>query len=72
MPSVSLKAHYDGKAIRLDEPFELTKGTRLIVTVMEDAQPELDRSDWTELGIRGLARAYGESEPEYSLDDVLP
>lgn len=66
MPTVSLKAHYDGSAIRLDEPFELPEGAQLIVTVLEPVPPETERKGWIALGARGLARAYGDSEPEYS------
>jgi hypothetical protein len=31
-----------------------------------------DRAGWIELGKRALARAYGDSEPEYSIADILP
>ena len=31
-----------------------------------------ERADWIELSKRGLARAYGGSEPEYSIADVVP
>jgi hypothetical protein len=72
MASISLKAHYDGETIRLDEPFDLLKGAQLMVTVLEPAQPEIDRAGWLELSKRALARAYGDSEPEYSIADVLP
>jgi len=72
MPSISLKAHYDGKTIRLDEPFDLPEGTQLIVTVLETAQADRERAGWTEFSTRGLARAYGDSEPEYSIADVVP
>ncbi|MCX6545195.1 MAG: hypothetical protein NTV05_12405 [Acidobacteria bacterium] len=33
MPSVSLKAHYDGKIIQLDEPLDLPANARMMVTV---------------------------------------
>jgi hypothetical protein len=72
MPSISLKAHYDGTAIRLDEPFDLPEGAQLIVTVLEAAQPEKERAEWSHLSARGLARAYSDSEPEYSVADILP
>ncbi len=72
MASISLKAHYDGETIRLDEPFDLSEGAQLMVTVLEPAQPDTDRAGWTELGKRALARAYGDSEPEYSIADILP
>jgi hypothetical protein len=72
MPTVSLRAHYDGKTIRLDEPFELSEGTRLIVTVLEPRQSGQERDTWSELSARGLARAYGDAEPEYSDADLVP
>jgi hypothetical protein len=31
-----------------------------------------DREAWQEFGRRQLARAFGEDEPEYSLDDIKP
>lgn len=72
MASRSLKAHYDGKTIHLDEPFDLPEGAELIVTVLEPAQSEGERAGWIGLAARALARAYGESEPEYSAADLLP
>jgi len=67
MASISLKAHYDGETIRLDEPFDLGEGAQLMVTVLEPAEPEADRAGWIELSKHALARAYGDSEPEYSI-----
>lgn len=72
MPSVTLKAHYDGTTIRLDEPFNLPEGARLMVTVLETTQSDQDRAGWIDLSARGLARAYGDSEPEYSIADIIP
>jgi hypothetical protein len=72
MASRSLKAHFDGNTIRLDEPFDLPEGAQLIVTVLEPAHQEIERAAWGELSARGLARAYGDSEPEYSAADILP
>ena len=67
MPAVTLKAHFNGKQIVLDEPFDLPPDSPLMVTVMskedEDAQ-------WHSLAAGGLARAYGENEPDYSAADV--
>ena len=69
MPTISLKAHYDGKTIRLDEPFDLPPNTRLMVTVLPP-MTEAGRDDWSRLSTANLARAYGENEPEYSERDV--
>ncbi|MGA2749168.1 MAG: hypothetical protein ABSG59_10360 [Verrucomicrobiota bacterium] len=41
MPAITLKAHYNGKQIVLDEPFDLPPDSPLMVTVMsrEDYPP---------------------------------
>jgi hypothetical protein len=72
MPSVILKAHYDGKHIVLDEPFELPPDACLAVTVLSATIPEHDRerAGWAALGAESLSRAYGDDEPEYSLADL--
>ena len=31
-----------------------------------------DRQAWQDFGRRQLARAYGDDEPEYTLDDIKP
>ena len=68
MPAVTLKAHFNGKQIVLDEPFDLPPDSPLMVTVMpkefsaEDAQ-------WHNLAVDALARAYGDDEPDYSAAD---
>ena len=72
MPTVSLRAHYEGKTIRLDEPYDLPEGAQLIVTVLEAPSSDQERAGWFDLSTRGLARAYGDSEPEYSSADILP
>ena len=69
MPSVTLRAHYDGDRIQLDEPFDLPPDTPLLVTVLSpDADAE--RASWVDAAARALTRAYGDDEPEYTLDDV--
>ncbi len=74
MPTVILKAHYDGEHIVLDEPFEFPPNASLVVTVVppETAQTDNERSAWSVLGAQCLARAYGDAEPEYTLDDLQP
>ena len=69
MEPVTLRAHFDGKQILLDEPFELAPNTELIVTVVPHASEE-EREDWTRLALESLARAYGDDEPEYSRDQI--
>ncbi len=72
MPSVILKAHFDGERIVLDEPFEFSVNARLAVTVLPSIESDSDaeRDAWSTLGIANLSRAYGDDEPEYSIADV--
>lgn len=69
MPSVILKAHYDGEHIVLDEPFELPAHVPLMVTVFA---PDAERSEWAALGAQSLTRAYSDDEPEYTMADLKP
>jgi hypothetical protein len=69
MPTVSVRAHYDGERIQLDEPFDLPPDVPLFVTVLV---PEGDghRETWSATGRQALARAYADDEPDYALTDV--
>jgi hypothetical protein len=69
MPAITLKAHFDGERILLDEPFDLPRDVPLMVTVLAPASEE-EHAQWARLAALGLARAYGDDEPEYSLSDV--
>ena len=65
MKPVTLRAHFDGQYIRLDEPFELEPDTALIVTVLPD-EPDIDEAGaWALLARQGLAAAYSADEIEY-------
>ena len=66
MEIVTLQAHFDGKQILLDEPYELAPNTKLIVSVIQMQDEE--REDSTRFSLTNLERAYGDDEPEYSLD----
>jgi len=71
MSAVILKAHYDGKGIVLDEPFDLPANCRLQVVVLPAvAKVEEERGEWDILATQSLARAYGPNEPEYTLADL--
>jgi hypothetical protein len=67
MESITLRTHFDGKQILLDDPVELEPHTQLMVTVLPKSENG-ERSDWTRLSMESLARAYEDEEPEYSLD----
>jgi hypothetical protein len=69
MPAVTLKAHFNGKQIVLDEPFDLPPDSPLMVTVLPK-QNSTEDAQWQVLAAAALARAYGEDEPDYSAADV--
>ena len=68
MPMITIPAHFDGKQIRLDEPFDLEPDTRLIVTILPSRMSDNEREEWLNLSVQGLEDGYGEDEPEYSTD----
>ena len=73
MPAVTLKAHFDGERIVLDEPFDIQPNSPLMVTVLTpEGAPTADHAAWAALSAEGLARAYSDSEPEYTLADMKP
>ena len=66
MSVVTVKAHYDGKQICLDEPLPLKPNTPLLVTIGPGETVEDERQAWLAASQAGLARAYGDNEPDYS------
>jgi hypothetical protein len=74
MSALVFRAHYDGKGVVLDEPCALPANTPLAVTVLPLASLDHDteRADWAALGAQNLARAYGDTEPEYTVADLKP
>ena len=66
----TIRAHFDGEQIRLDEPCQLAPDTQLLVVVVPSKSPDGKSEDWVLLSRQGLENAYGEQEPEYSLDDI--
>ena len=70
MPSVTLKAHFDGERIQLDEPCEIPRNARLLVTILAPSDSDQDRRLWQGLSAENLSRAYGDLEPDYTVDMV--
>jgi hypothetical protein len=69
MKTVALTAHYDGEKVQLDEPCELQVNARLMVVVLP---PDNEHQQWSELSARGLAKAFGNNEPDYTAADLRP
>ena len=76
MPTIALQAHYDGRRIVLDEPFELPVSAALMVTVLPAAsEPEPDSEEvWLRAVASNEAFAFlaDPAEDIYSLKDGEP
>ncbi len=66
LQTITLRAHFDGERIKLDNPYRLEPDTQLIITVLPKEMPENDYELWRYFSQRGLEMAYGKDEPEYS------
>src|SRR5579862_3733689 len=67
MSVINVKAHFDGHRIVLDEPFELPKDARLIVTVLS-GEDDIERA----VSAAGIAQANSNTESEYPKADARP
>jgi hypothetical protein len=68
MKVITLRAHFDGEQICLDEPFELEPNTKLVIAVLLDEQPDDEYEAWLLLSKQGLETAYDDDEVEYPLN----
>ena len=66
----TVRAHFDGKHIRLDEPCTLEADTPLLVIVLSKQRDESELEDWIRLSQQTLENAYGDNEPEYALNAI--
>jgi hypothetical protein len=67
-----LDAVYEHGTVRLlAEPHQsLAEGQHVKVIVPGSDSLEAERDDWLRLSLQGLSLAYGDDEPEYTLDDL--
>jgi hypothetical protein len=70
MPSITLRAHFDGKNVVLDEPYTFDQDDTLLITVLSNKEAE-ERQNWMRLSSGALNAAYGEDEPEYSVLNLI-
>ncbi len=69
-PLITLPAHFDGKSIILDIPFELQPTDKLLVTILKSESESDERKDWIDSSLSQLNKAYSENEPEYFLSMI--
>jgi len=68
MQTTSVRAHFDGEQILLDEPFEMEPNTQLLIMVLPES--DADRDSWLRLSVERLEAAYDNDEPDYPLSSV--
>jgi hypothetical protein len=66
MKTITLPAHFDGKKICLDKPFNLKPNTKLMVTILPKEERENEHTAWLRLSGEKLEYAFGNDEPNYS------
>lgn len=66
----SLYAKYDGKKIEFATPYALQPGDQLIITVLPHMAEFAEREEWLALSASGFVDAYGDDEPEYTLEHI--
>jgi hypothetical protein len=68
MAQTTLKARFDGQQIVLEDSYRIPDNANLLVTILE---PDLEHQLWATAAQHSLTRAYGDDEPEYSLEKVI-
>jgi len=66
MSVVTLKAHFDGEKVCLDEPIDLASNTPVLVAIPQSDEVHQFREEWFAQARTAFARAYGDDEPDYS------
>lgn len=69
MKTAAVTAHFDGEKVRFDEPCKIDANARLVVVVLP---PDDERPAWSQLSAGQLAKACGDTEPEYPAADLRP
>jgi hypothetical protein len=74
MPTVAIPAHFDGKQIVLDEPYDLPANANLLVTLLPDAGGDLQEAAWLKAVAHSDAFAFlsDPAEDIYTESDGTP
>ena len=74
MPAVTLQAHYDGRHIVLDEPYDLPANASLMVTILPASSDTDTDADWLRAAVSSEAFSFlaNPEEDIYTLADGEP
>ncbi len=72
MKTITIPAKRNGNHVDPIEPIEILENAKIYIVIEtpdNEQKSDVDfRSDWYALSALGLARAYGDDEPEYDLN----
>lgn len=72
MLTIRLKAHFDGQAIQLDEPFELSRDAQLMVTVLPSVESPDSSVEDSATSLHNELEGEPDSVPQHAeLDDWI-
>jgi hypothetical protein len=60
----------DSRHLKLKKPIKIAPGSTVMITIEEPADAIAEDQEWHLLSSQGLEEAYGEAEPDYSLDRI--
>lgn len=60
----------DGTHLELSTPIHVPSGERVLVWVAKAGEENGERIQWLDASLKSLSSAYGEDDPEYSLDMI--
>lgn len=70
MESLTIKAHFNGTQIILDEPAELEKNSKLLVVVLPNGR-DTESEEWFGFAAAHFNSAFSDDEPEYRFEDLI-
>ena len=59
----------DARHLKLKRPIKIAPGSTVMITI-EPAEGVAEDQEWYQISSQGLEAAYGEDEPDYSLDTI--
>ena len=59
----------DSRHLKLKKPIKIAPGSKVMITI-EPAEGVADDREWYLLSSQGIEAAYGEDEPDYSLERI--
>jgi hypothetical protein len=59
----------DSRHLKLKKPIKIAPGSTVLITI-ESAEGVAEEQEWYLLSLQSLEEAYGEAEPDYSLERI--